>query len=64
MSISDRFQSLNYTGDKARRDLIAGLAWFAVNQRRPDPPPAEAGDPPPDGAETAAGRAPKSTAEK
>ena len=31
MSISDRFHSLNYPGDKARRDLIAGLTVAAVS---------------------------------
>jgi sulfate permease, SulP family len=31
MSISDSFKSLNYTGDKARRDLIAGLTVAAVS---------------------------------
>jgi prolipoprotein diacylglyceryl transferase len=43
---------------------IGGLAWFAVNQRRPDPPPAPAGDLEPGSADTAAHPAPTTTAEK
>ena len=31
MSISNRLRSLDYTGDKARRDLVAGLTVAAVS---------------------------------
>src|ERR1700755_3667740 len=31
MSIAERIKSLNYDGDKARRDLIAGLTVAAVS---------------------------------
>ena len=61
---SEHFLGLRLNFFVALVGTIAGLAWFAVNQRRPDSPPPGGGDPPPDSAETAAGRAPKSTAEK